>query len=65
MVRQAAVGIPATRPIVEMTIPSALDDTLAPPGQHVVQLFCQYAPYETNPKAGHWADPAFKQVLFL
>ena len=29
-------------PIVEMLIPSALDDTLAPPGQHVASLFCQH-----------------------
>lgn len=29
------------QPIVEMLIPSTLDDTLAPPGQHVASLFCQ------------------------
>ena len=28
-----------------MTIPSSLDPTLAPPDQHVVQLFTQYTPY--------------------
>ena len=28
-------------PIVEMLIPSTLDDTLAPEGQHVASLFCQ------------------------
>ncbi|MGE0595219.1 MAG: phytoene desaturase family protein [Hyphomonadaceae bacterium] len=28
-------------PIVELLIPSTLDDTLAPPGQHVASLFCQ------------------------
>ncbi|MEP1448882.1 MAG: NAD(P)/FAD-dependent oxidoreductase [Paraglaciecola sp.] len=28
-------------PIVEMLIPSTLDDTLAPQGQHVASLFCQ------------------------
>lgn len=32
-------------PIVEMLIPSTLDDTLAPPGAHVASLFCQqFAP---------------------
>ena len=31
------------RPIVELVIPSTLDDTLAPPGQHVASLFCQHA----------------------
>jgi len=30
-------------PIVEMLIPSTLDDTLAPPGAHVASLFCQHA----------------------
>jgi phytoene dehydrogenase-like protein len=30
------------RPIVEVVIPSTLDDTLAPPGQHVASLFCQH-----------------------
>ena len=32
-------------PIVEMLIPSTIDDTLAPPGRHVASLFCQqFAP---------------------
>jgi len=29
-------------PIVEMLIPSTLDPSLAPPGQHVASLFCQH-----------------------
>jgi len=29
-------------PIVEMLIPSFVDDTLAPPGKHVASLFCQH-----------------------
>ena len=29
-------------PIVELVISSTLDDTLAPPGQHVASLFCQH-----------------------
>ena len=29
------------QPIVEMKIPSTVDDSLAPPGQHVASLFCQ------------------------
>ena len=33
-------------PVVEVLIPSTLDDTLAPPGQHVASLFCQ----QFNPK---------------
>ncbi|MFY8095392.1 MAG: phytoene desaturase family protein [Niveispirillum sp.] len=30
------------RPIVEVLIPSTLDDSLAPQGQHVASLFCQH-----------------------
>ena len=30
------------RPIIELVIPSTLDDTLAPPGAHVASLFCQH-----------------------
>ncbi len=30
------------KPIVEMVIPSTLDDSLAPPGKHVASLFCQH-----------------------
>jgi phytoene dehydrogenase-like protein len=33
------------QPIVEMLIPSTVDESLAPPGQHVASLFCQqFAP---------------------
>jgi phytoene dehydrogenase-like protein len=35
-----ATGI-SREPIVEMLIPSFIDDSLAPPGQHVASLFCQ------------------------
>lgn len=30
------------QPIVEILIPSTVDDTLAPPGRHVASLFCQH-----------------------
>lgn len=39
-------GRPSQRPIIEMTLPSVLDTTLAPPGHHIAQLFVQYAPYK-------------------
>lgn len=45
----------ANRPLVEMLIPSTLDDSLAPPGQHVASLFCQHvAP--TLPDGRSWDD---------
>jgi len=33
-------------PIIELLIPSTLDDSLAPEGKHVASLFCQHFPYE-------------------
>jgi phytoene dehydrogenase-like protein len=41
------------RPIVEMLIPSTLDDSLAPPGRHVASLFCQHAA-PTLPNGESW-----------
>jgi phytoene dehydrogenase-like protein len=42
-------------PIIEMLIPSMLDDTLAPKGQHVASLFCQHvAP--VLPNGDSWDD---------
>ena len=35
-------------PIVEMLIPSTLDDSLAPAGQHVASLFCQHVQPELS-----------------
>eukprot|EP00937_MAST-01D_sp_MAST-1D-sp2_P000998 g998.t1 len=61
--REASMGIPASRPVIEMTIPSAVDTTLAPPGQHVVQLFVQFAPYNVDPKVGNWEDERFKNAF--
>jgi phytoene dehydrogenase-like protein len=43
------------RPIVEMLIPSMLDDSLAPPGRHVASLFCQHAAPEL-PDGRSWDD---------
>lgn len=42
-------------PIVEMLIPSTLDDTLAPPGQHVASLFCQHVAPQL-PDGASWDD---------
>jgi phytoene dehydrogenase-like protein len=34
------------QPIIEMLIPTTLDDSLAPEGRHVASLFCQHFPYK-------------------
>lgn len=44
--QQSSVGLLPMQPVIEMTIPSSADKTIAPPGSHVVQLFVQYIPYE-------------------
>jgi phytoene dehydrogenase-like protein len=36
----------SAEPVVEMLIPSTLDDSLAPAGAHVASLFCQHFPYD-------------------
>ncbi|XP_053477209.1 pyridine nucleotide-disulfide oxidoreductase domain-containing protein 2 isoform X1 [Ictalurus furcatus] len=43
--KEGQQGRPSSRPMVEMTIPSVLDPTLAPPGCHVVSFFTQFTPY--------------------
>ncbi|HEY6259200.1 MAG TPA: NAD(P)/FAD-dependent oxidoreductase [Xanthobacteraceae bacterium] len=42
-------------PIIEMLIPSTLDDTLAPPGAHVASLFCQHVAPQL-PDGRSWND---------
>jgi len=43
------------QPIVEMKLPSTVDDSLAPPGMHVASLFCQqFAP--VLPDGRSWDD---------
>lgn len=41
------------QPIVEVVIPSTLDDSLAPRGQHVASLFCQHVAPEL-PNGASW-----------
>lgn len=43
------------RPVVELLIPSTMDTTLAPKGQHVASLFCQWFDYEL-PDGRSWDD---------
>lgn len=57
----AAAGRIPEVPVVEMTIPSALDPTVAPPGKHTMNLFVQYVPYHLTD--GSWDDAVFKQSV--
>ncbi|GCC34749.1 pyridine nucleotide-disulfide oxidoreductase domain-containing protein 2 [Chiloscyllium punctatum] len=42
---EACRGLPSTRPVLELCIPSILDSTIAPPNCHVISIFTQYTPY--------------------
>lgn len=55
----------AKQPIVEMLIPSTVDDSLAPEGKHVASLFCQhFAPVLPNNRSwDEMADAAADTVL--
>ncbi len=50
----AKYGRPSERPILECTIPSVVDPTVAPPGQHLMSMFIQYAPYKL--RQGNWNE---------
>src|SRR2546425_2506555 len=50
----AKYGRPSANPILECTIPSVVDDTVAPRGRHVMSFFVQYAPYAL--REGSWDD---------
>src|SRR5947209_2379001 len=42
-------------PVIEVLVPSTLDDTLCPPGQHVASLFCQHVAPQL-PGGRSWDD---------
>jgi phytoene dehydrogenase-like protein len=50
----AKYGRPSQDPVLECTIPSAVDPSVAPPGKHLMSMFIQYAPYRL--KEGTWEN---------
>jgi len=42
--QQAVAGKPSALPFADICIPSVFDDSLAPPGQHIMSLFTQWVP---------------------
>lgn len=52
----AKYGAPSRAPVVECTIPSVVDETVAPAGKHVMSIFAQYAPYAL--RDGDWTEAA-------
>jgi phytoene dehydrogenase-like protein len=50
----AKYGRPSASPVLECTIPSVVDPSVAPPGRHLMSMFVQYAPYAL--REGTWDD---------
>jgi phytoene dehydrogenase-like protein len=60
----AKYGRPSRSPLIEMTIPTMYDPTLAPEGRHIMGIFLQYAPYTL--KESDWdaeREPYAERVL--
>jgi len=62
----AKYGRPSERPLLELTVPTMYDPSLAPPGKHIMGIFLQYAPYTL--REGTWdelREPFGDRVLAL
>jgi phytoene dehydrogenase-like protein len=64
----AKFGKMSAQPVVECTMPTSLDPTVAPPGKHLMSMFTQYAPYAladgpwTDARRNEYADRCFDIV---
>jgi len=62
----AKYGRPSECPLLELTVPTMYDPSLAPPGKHIMGIFLQYAPYTL--REGTWdelREPFGDRVLAL
>jgi phytoene dehydrogenase-like protein len=64
---EAVSGRPSTKPFADICIPSVFDDSLAPPGHHVMSMFTQWVPHtyaDTPDEAGlaAYADRVIARV---
>ena len=50
----AKYGRPSEEPVLEMTLPTSVDQSLAPAGHHIMSMFVQFAPY--NLADGSWDE---------
>ena len=50
----AKYGRPSDEPVLEMTMATSVDDSIAPEGKHILSIFVQYAPYQLA--EGNWDE---------
>jgi phytoene dehydrogenase-like protein len=60
----ACRGTYSRRPFITAVVPTTVDDTLAPPGKHVINLFGGHAPYRLNGRSWDEAQPGFVRNVF-
>jgi phytoene dehydrogenase-like protein len=65
--QDAAAGRPSAVPFADVCIPSVLDDSLAPPGHHVMSMFTQWVPrsYADQPdpaELGRYVDRVVQRM---
>lgn len=48
----AKYGLPSQEPVLEMTMATSVDRTIAPEGKHLLSIFVQFAPYKL--REGTW-----------
>jgi phytoene dehydrogenase-like protein len=55
---------PSRSPVIEVTIPSVVDPTVAPKGLHVMSMFTQYFPYHVREGSLEEAKEAYADRCF-
>jgi phytoene dehydrogenase-like protein len=62
--QEAVSGKPSSMPFADICIPSVFDDSLAPPGKHVMSMFTQWVPhgYADGPDEAALADYADRVI---
>ncbi len=53
---EARAGRFSSRPYLNVVVPSVVDPSVAPPGQHVISCFVQYAPYHLATGPESWPE---------
>src|SRR5271157_3675533 len=62
----AKYGRPSERPLLELTLPTMYDPSLAPNGKHICGIFLQYAPYTLSEHTwDEWREPFGDRVISL